>query len=435
MNFMQASGLGKSNATNAAFTTGIDSITVDAPTISAIISKLRADTTYYVRIMAMFLLILVISALLIPSVSSREWVAKNGRKTQGDFVKLESAVVHIAVSDGKTKKIKFEFLSDADQDYVKSQATKNETILSKTNPKKYRVRISLELKSVGVRPDILIGELALPESNEYQTIQRLEHSPGRVLSYPENGEKYLCCRFHDDACPQPGSSASIFHEFEATLYDITVDFSKIDEIYPYKKKSPLYRHYTGQSGEMIDPTHPEIIRIAKQIASTSKDPLEYARNAYLYVSENYKYLNPNTGIASLNTLLENGGGDCGNLSSIYISLLRNRGIPARHLFTIRPDGSYHVWADFYLEKYGWIPVDVTYRLLDESKSHDFFGRVRVESNGIILSRDVDLSVMNHLGDLHKVVHMQTFAYWWVPDNSGMSGHVECHHSLNAQPIE
>jgi len=397
-----------------------------------------------------FLLILFVCGLIIPSISAKEWTAKNGHKVQGDFVTLENEIVHISTSDGKTARIKLELLSDADQNYARLQVRQNsqssvnpsqettvekESILGKSNPRKYHVRISLELKSVGVKPNILVGELAWPESNEYQEIRHLEHSPGKVLAHPENGDKYLYCRFNGADCPQPGSSKTIFHEFEATLYDITVDFSKIDTIYPYDKKSALYRRYTGKSGVFVDPNHPEIKRIAMQIASESKDSLEFARNAYLYVSENYQYLNPNTGLSPLKKLLQDGGGDCGNLSSIYISLLRNQGIPARHLVTIRPNGSTHVWADFYLEKYGWIPVDVTYRLQDRSKTRDYFGRVRVGSNGIILSRDVDVSVINHQGVPQKVDHMQTCAYWWVPDNSGRSGQVESHHSLKSQPIK
>ena len=311
----------------------------------------------------------------------------------------------------------------------------NDAILIKTNPKKYHVRISLELQCVGVKPGLLIGELPLPVSNEYQEIKRLDNSPGKVLAYPETEDQYLFCQFNGAECPLPGSSKTIFHEFEVTLYDITVDFPKINEIYPYQKNSALYRRYTGKSGDLVDPNHLEIQRIAKQIADESKDSLEFARNAYMYVSDHYKYINPNVGITPLDRILKNGGGDCGNLSSIFVSLLRNQGIPARHLAAIRPDGSCHYWADFYLENYGWVPVDVTYRLEDQTKSGDYFGRVHVGSNGIILARDVDLSVVNHQDVLKKVAHMQTFAYWWAPDNSGRSGHIECHHSLKAQPMD
>jgi len=310
----------------------------------------------------------------------------------------------------------------------------SEDILVKTEPAQHRIRIALELKAIGTRPDVLVGELPLPESNEYQTIRRLETSPGKELAYPENGEKFLACRFVGAECPAPETSVTMFHEFEATLYDIAVDFTKIGTIYPYNKNSALYRRYTTKSGDLVDPGHPEIKRIAAQLATESKDPVEFARNAYVYVSDHYKYLNPYTGMAPLEQLLRNGGGDCGNLSSIFVSLLRNQGIPARHLVAVRPDGSYHVWADFYLEKYGWIPVDVTYRLQDKTKSRDYFGRVRVGTNGIILSRDVDVSVADCQGKAQKVTSMQTFAHWnWY--KSSPIGKTECRLSVTVQPAD
>ena len=216
----------------------------------------------------------------------------------------------------------------------------------KTNPQKYRVRVSLALTTVGKRPDILVAELPLPQTNEYQTIKHVAASPGNVLSYPENGEKYLACRAVGAECPMPGMTATVFHEFEVTLYDITIDLSKIEKIYPYDKNSILYRRYTEASGTFVDPSHVEIQRIATGLAKESKDPLEFARKAYVYVSESYKYLYPGTGLHTLETILKNGGGDCGNLSSIFISLLRNRGIPARHLMAVRPDGTYHAGQNF-----------------------------------------------------------------------------------------
>jgi transglutaminase-like putative cysteine protease len=317
------------------------------------------------------------------------------------------------------------------------QSKADEGILVKTNPKKYQVRISVELKTVIAQPDAIVVALPLPESNEYQTIRWIKALPekARVFAYPENGEKYLACPLLGHECPLPGASTTVFHEFEVALYDLSVDFTKIEKIHPYNKTTALYRRYTGKSGNMIDPQHAEIKRIAAQISKESKDALEFARNAYVYVSDHYKYLNPNVGLTPLDQLLRDGGGDCGNLSSIYISLLRNHGIPARHVVAIRPNGTYHVWAEFYLERYGWIPVDVTYRL--ENKRGNYFGRVRVGTNGIIVSRDVDLSVASIDGKLQKVRTMQTYAYWYAYRSQSLKpgGKIECNLSVTSQPIE
>jgi hypothetical protein len=58
-------------------------------------------------------------------------------------------------------------------------------------------------------------------------------------------------------------------------------------------------------------------------------------------------------------VLSNGGGDCGGLMVIYVSLLRCKNIPSRPLVGMCPSGSGHGYADFYLEGYGWVPVDPT----------------------------------------------------------------------------
>lgn len=63
--------------------------------------------------------------------------------------------------------------------------------------------------------------------------------------------------------------------------------------------------------------------------------------------------------------------------------MRAKKIPAKHIVTVRPDGSHHVWADFYLERYGWIPVDVNARLVDPR------GIISaIAGDGIIMSEDI-----------------------------------------------
>ena len=120
------------------------------------------------------------------------------------------------------------------------------------------------------------------------------------------------------------------------------------------------------------------------------DVLDYARRCYEYTAANYRYLNANTGLHTLSDNLKNGGGDCGNLSAIYLSLLRNKEIPARPVVCIRPDGSFHVWSEFYLEVYGWIPVDVTYKNSD--MRGNYFGVY--PGDCIVVSNEYDILLRN-----------------------------------------
>jgi len=68
--------------------------------------------------------------------------------------------------------------------------------------------------------------------------------------------------------------------------------------------------------------------------------------------------------------LEKRLGDCSEYSYLFVALCRAAGIPARiqagfafHSENeVLEDG--HMWAEYYLENYGWVPVDVTWRLFD-----------------------------------------------------------------------
>ncbi|WP_430391431.1 transglutaminase-like domain-containing protein [Dyella sp. 20L07] len=69
--------------------------------------------------------------------------------------------------------------------------------------------------------------------------------------------------------------------------------------------------------------------------------------------------------------LHAGHGDCGQQTMLLITLLRLNGIPARwQSGWIFSDGNYnniHDWGQFYLEPYGWMPMDVTLGRLHPAK--------------------------------------------------------------------
>lgn len=60
--------------------------------------------------------------------------------------------------------------------------------------------------------------------------------------------------------------------------------------------------------------------------------------------------------------LARGKGTCSEYTNLFLAAMRSRGIPARMEsgFSMGRDGvhySFHAWAEFYLNGYGWIPAD------------------------------------------------------------------------------
>ena len=143
---------------------------------------------------------------------------------------------------------------------------------------------------------------------------------------------------------------------------------------------------------------------------SGKNIIDYARACYLWVANTLKYLNPNTGLHPVAEILANGGGDCGNQATVFISLLRNKEIPARHVVLVRTDGSFHVRAEFYMAGYGWIPVDVNAKNM--IPSGDFFGR-NEDSAEVVMNRNLTYQI-NIDNQKLPLVMLQNYAWWyWI----------------------
>ncbi|MEW5814423.1 MAG: transglutaminase domain-containing protein [Spirochaetota bacterium] len=251
--------------------------------------------------------------------------------------------------------------------------------------------------------------LPFPQSDYYQDIKNYRYGEGVIMTVPDSSEKYVRFLYQGVNVPYSNEKKSCELTFDATLYDVRTDFSQIKKIYEYDTTGEPYRRYTRGNEPYIVPNNPKIDTIQKGIWKESENIIEYARKCYEYVARTFEYKNPNTGLHSLVDIFQAGGSDCGNLSSVYISLLRAAGIPARHVAAVRPDGSLHVWAEFYLERYGWVPVDVTYKL--QNPAGDYFGIVAGNNTGIIVNKDINLTVQPQEQG-YTLPLLQTFAYWY-----------------------
>lgn len=292
----------------------------------------------------------------------------------------------------------------------------------------YKVNNSLTLKNTNCDLSKISLILPVPYTNDYQTINNLEYSSGDVLTAVNNSNKYLR-DLKTSGLPIAGNNYTLSTDFDVTLYPMYIDFDQFKEIYPYNEQSSEYKQYTSENGEYINPGNTQIKQISSELWKQAEgEIITYARLCYEYVAANFKYLNPNTGLYPLTTILANGGGDCGNLTSIYVSLLRSRGIPSRHIVTLRPNGSFHVWADFYLEKYGWIPVDVNMKL--DYPEGNYFGYCK--GDGIIMSIGINNEIEYEPNKKYSAALLQTY-FWWYWYN-GAGDQMELTHTVNSSQL-
>lgn len=149
----------------------------------------------------------------------------------------------------------------------------------------------------------------------------------------------------------------ITRRFKFTAYETSfkIDPEKVGK---YNITDPVYRYYT-RSQEFAELT-PEVVALAKKIVGNEKNPYYMARAIYKWCVENIDYVYPpDRGILHS---LPRRTGDCGEYSLIFMSLCRSLGIPSRVVngrWCCKAKKNYHVWNEFYLPGYGWIPSDAT----------------------------------------------------------------------------
>ncbi len=102
----------------------------------------------------------------------------------------------------------------------------------------------------------------------------------------------------------------------------------------------------------------------KEVVGEETNPYFIARRLYDFLIGRINYQMVG-GWDIAPTVIERGTGSCSEYTFAYVSLCRAAGIPARYVGSMvlrgedaSVDTAYHRWAEIYLPRIGWIPVDV-----------------------------------------------------------------------------
>ena len=229
----------------------------------------------------------------------------------------------------------------------------------------------------------LIALLPVPMTHEYQTILKVYGNAGELIKerHYGNGMLYL------NRSSLPSGQTEFFAEYYAQPIAVKTDFSQITEIKPYNTESEAYQLHLGNCDIYIDTTNEDLRTIGDQLWKGSSDVLDYARRCYDYVTTHIEF-DEFDDWHSLKRILNKRVGGSADLTTLYVNLLRYKGIPCRHNVCVSLSQYFHTFADFYLEGYGWIPVDIANKKL--FPSGDYFGYY--DGNCIVLSQGIGYDV-------------------------------------------
>jgi len=287
---------------------------------------------------------------------------------------------------------------------VQNTADDSKTGVIYRNPRVYNVDYRFELcpdqDSIDPSKDL---KLWIPVPREWDSqkavnIISVEPEPHARYTDPEHGNKILFWDFGKE----PTKDMYVVNiSYRAQVYEI---YSEVDpvKIGPFDTESERYQLYTSSTHTTT--IKPEIKEIALSVVGDEKNPYHQAKRIFNYVVENMRYTDVsrergsdiesilNYAVNDPETGEKHFEGLCAHYSVFFVALCRAAGIPARGVCGFVGWGPWieekdlklrsnrhtlltseglaatrlygpmggHIWAEFYLPGYGWIPADPTW---------------------------------------------------------------------------
>ena len=165
--------------------------------------------------------------------------------------------------------------------------------------------------------------------------------------------------------PTVAGKPTVFEiEFSTTTRPQWYDLDKA-EIKPYNKESALYKKYTAERDPQLIFT-PSVKALSEKIVGDEKNPYLKAKKIFNYITDTYPWAGAReySTIANIpDYVIENGHGDCGQVTLLFMVLCRYNGIPTHWQsgWMLHPgEINLHDWCEVYFEGPGWVPVDQSF---------------------------------------------------------------------------
>ena len=258
-------------------------------------------------------------------------------------------------------------------------------------------QLSYEVRLPAIPPEAKEIRVWVPlaVSDQHQKIRRRVIQvpyPYRVTKDPQYGNGILFIALRPPLPP----SLELSVQYEAEVRENRPLPGKAAATTPAAVQRRMALHLSSNRLMVVDD---KVRRLARQITASAHTPAEKAEAIYRYVIGWMRYDKETPGWGKGDTLraCETGAGNCTDFHSLFISLARASGVPAR--FTIglpvpeKPEGDipgYHCWAEFYLDGAGWVPVDASEAWKHREKMSYFFGTYDPNRLAVSTGRDIRL---------------------------------------------
>jgi len=195
--------------------------------------------------------------------------------------------------------------------------------------------------------------------------------------------------------PKDWIEYSLSHTYWFDRYSIHTDINPSVVQSSYDNNRKLFSYYTSP-GMYIPSDDEQIAAVAESLTGRTRNPYWKARAIYDYLINRLEY-DPAFQYQELSEALDERRADARDYGLLFTAMARSAGIPARPVsgFIVHGDKltRKHVWAEFFIPGFGWIPVDPAladgagiYDIQVEDPVSFYFGNL--ENQHICFSRQV-----------------------------------------------
>ncbi len=231
------------------------------------------------------------------------------------------------------------------------------------------------LETLGTQPTALKCWLPFP-------MEDLQQSHPKLLSV--SGSEYtLSHRFSETRTVYIVTEMPKASDFSVEFsYEISEIVNEVDPSCVTRLRVPLEAYLKEEPPHIVFSTY--LKTLSREIVGNEMNPYKKARGIYDWITKHVYYsfmreYRTYENLALYGAL--NRKGDCGVQALLFITLCRMNGIPARwqsgwYANPVEP--SNHDWAFFYVDPYGWLPVDCSFggaRRENESYRSFYFGNL------------------------------------------------------------
>lgn len=262
---------------------------------------------------------------------------------------------------------------------------------TKPNPGlRFRIRYEARIQNVAADSQLRVW-VPIPRTGPHQTIESVTWqlpAEGHLNSETEHGNSFVVFDHHQDQF----GNLPLAVTYDVTRLEVNAFVGKraepLDAEARMRYLAPARLIPVGELGvaELDAPiTADSTVSTARVIYQRVLDFVTYDKSKIGY------------GEGDVRWVCESRTGNCSDFHSLFISLARHHGIPARFEMgfalpeqSTGPIAGYHCWASFYDDEVGWIPVDISEADKHPELKNYCFGNLSANRVGVSVGRDLVL---------------------------------------------